>query len=390
MRCPTAYRPGYDLARSVDPVLAAQYIRHTLLGDTPADDAIASVADCDPREVESYILAGIEGDRETLARAPRPFRKLFVDIEPGPPAWLDPCLSHAAAEALLAHSDLFMRAFIVVTLRNVATSISKAFFTTGRVGSEHGIRRIRQNTQHFLQIMRPHALDDHADGWSLSIRIRLIHAQVRRLIRRSGAWDETAIGHPLSAAHMGLASANFSATLLGEATRMGARISLGARRGFMQQWRYASLLAGTPPALLFEGDEEKTLSFAQIATICEPPPADASAIVAATLIDALPDMAGETSPEARQKIVSDNRRLARALMGDDLADALGFPYQDTSWVLARIRARRLILRALHAIAPPLATSWRAQNISFLLQAASLDGVSYRIPDKLKATDASPW
>lgn len=390
MRCPTAYRSGYDIARAVAPELAAQYVRHTLLGDTLADDAIAALADCDPRAVERYILAGIEGDRKSLSSAPRPFRKLFADIEPGPPAWFDPRLSHAAAVAFLANSDLFMRAFIVVTLRNVATSISKAFFTTGRVGSEHGIRRIRQNTQHFLQTMRPHTLDDHADGWSLSIRIRFIHAQVRRLIRRSGAWDETAFGCPLSAAHMGLASANFSATLLGEATRMGAHLSPGARRGFMQKWRYASLLAGTPPALLFEGDEEKTLSFAQIATICEPPPDDASAIVAAALIDALPDMAGETCPEARETIVSDNRRLARSLMGDDLADALGFPYQDTSWVLPRIRARRLLLRAVHAIAPPLATSWRDQNISFLLQAASLDDTGYRIPDELRATDTSPW
>ena len=60
--------------------------------------------------------------------------------------------------------------------------------------------------------MLPDALKRQGDGWKLSVRIRLVHARVRRLIRTSGDWDEAVYGAPLSAAHLALASANFSAT----------------------------------------------------------------------------------------------------------------------------------------------------------------------------------
>ena len=84
-------------------------------------------------------------------------------------------------------------------------------------------------------------------------RIRLVHAQVRRLLRRYGEWDAAVFGTPLSAAHMGLSSANFSASMLREAQRLGAKLDQEARVAFMQIWRYASWLVGTPDELLFKG-----------------------------------------------------------------------------------------------------------------------------------------
>ena len=98
----------------------------------------------------------------------------------GVPAWLR--LFHR-------HSDLFLTAFVVsVIIRGFTTLISLSFFATGRV-MDRGVRRLRQNLGHLLEIMIPGGLDRHGDGWKLSGRIRLIHAQIRKLLAESGEWD---------------------------------------------------------------------------------------------------------------------------------------------------------------------------------------------------------
>ena len=60
----------------------------------------------------------------------------------------------------------------------------------------------------------PGGMDRHADGWALSVRIRLVHATIRRLLGGSDEWDIEELGTPISAAHVGLAISAFSARLL--------------------------------------------------------------------------------------------------------------------------------------------------------------------------------
>ena len=77
----------------------------------------------------------------------------------------------------------------------------------------------------------PGYFDRYGDGWKLSVRIRIAHAQVRRLLNLSEEWDAEDNGTrklgavPLSAAHMALASAAVSARLLLHAERMGVPFS---------------------------------------------------------------------------------------------------------------------------------------------------------------------
>lgn len=44
---PTSYVTGYERARKIDPALADAYIKNTLIGDPPADAAMASLAEFD-------------------------------------------------------------------------------------------------------------------------------------------------------------------------------------------------------------------------------------------------------------------------------------------------------------------------------------------------------
>ena len=278
----------------------------------------------------------------------------------------------------------------MVTLQNAASLISKAFYTTGRVLTEHGLRRIRQNTRHFIEIMLPGALERQGDGWKLSVRIRLVHARVRRLVRTSDDWDETVYGVPLSGAHLALASANFSATMLHQAMQLGAQLDAEARASFMQIWRYASWLIGTPEALLFEGDEAATHELYRIARVCEPLPNDEAAAIANALVTALPHVAGVAEPAAQQAMVTHTYRVSRALLGHELADQLQFPRQQTAGLLTWMRWKRRLLIVFNQLAPRMADKWRGNNFVFLLDASQIGDFSYQMPDHLEAEKASPW
>lgn len=386
---PSAYQVAYEKAHALNPDLAEKYIEHTVRDDPVADAVIESLAPFDHGQVHRFIKAGMEQNAELLAKAPRYLRDFFEKFET-PPSWFDRDSVLPGRQAFHDYSDLFIPAFIAATLQNFASLMSRVFYTTGRVLGEYSSRRIRQNTRHFIEIMLPDALDRHGEGWKLSVRVRLIHAQIRRLARASDEWDEAVYGVPISAAHVALASANFSATVLRYAQELGADMDDEARNGFMQIWRYASILIGAPEELLFEGDEAKTAEFSRIAHICEPPPGNEAVIIANATIKALPDIAGKTDPKDRQSMIDHGYRVCRALLGDELADQLSFPRQPTSGLLTWMRGKRRVHRAVHRMAPNIAQKWRGKSFAYLIEASIIDDLSYRIPDHLKSEKATPW
>ena len=402
MRIPSAYQAGYEKAAALNPDLASKYIAYTVVDDPVVDAVIEALEPFPYPEVERFIIAGMEQDEKTLAEAPRLLRDFFEGLE-SPPAWFDRDAVLPGRQAFHRYSDLFIPAFFVSTVHNASTLIAKAFYATGRVMSDFGLRRIRQNTRHFIEIMLPDALQRQGDGWKLSVRIRLVHGRIRRLIRDSGTWDESVYGVPISAAHMAFSSANFSAGVLLHAQRLGARMDAAMRNGFMQAWRYASYLAGTPEALLFDGDYKKTLEFRRVASLCEPPPGEESITIANALVQALPKIIETVDPATQQgmkiHVYTDQQsmtkhvyKITRTLLGNELSDQLLFPPQRTLGFLSciRIRLYRRILDLLHRLAPNVAREWRGSNFGFLLEASMLKDLRYRLPDHLETKKANPW
>ena len=386
---PEAYREGYPRASAINAQLAREYLAWSQVGDPVADVAIKELQPRGVAEINRLIRAGMDGDEKTFAEAPDPLRDLFAEIDE-PPSWWDPGSTVAAASAFHAHSDLFIPALFVSTVQNASTLIARAFYATGRVNSMFGPRRIRQNTRHFIEIMMPGGMDRHAEGWRLSVRIRLVHAQIRRLILDAGDWDERLHGVPIHAAHVGVASANFSAGMLRHATSLGASLSPEEREGFMQVWRYASWLIGTPEPLLFDGDEQRTRELWRVAEAIEPDPGHESRVIARALLDALPRIARKETESEAGAMRAHAGRVTRALIGRKLADELGLPKRLVPQNVATLRFRRRIVGMTHALLPTVAESWRATAFTFLLDSALLDDLLYRLPDELDADKASPW
>lgn len=366
--------------------LARLYGAHAGIADPLADRAAAALAAMPPDHAARLTEISFRQPLDPPPDAPEAFAAFILTAAAGP-APVENRETRAARRAFHAQSDVFIPAFFTATLRNASTGIARAFYATGTVTSDQALRRIRHNTHHFYEIMLPGSLEPGADGWKLSLRIRLVHAQVRRRIRQSGKWNEALRGPPISAAHTALASANFSASILRDATRLGAILTPAARRGYMAIWYSASRLIGVPEDLLFYADERATRRFARAAHGVEPPPGPESIEISHALVNAIPAMAGEADPDTAAALAARTFRVSRALLGDRLADQLQFPRSRTAGLLPLMRLERHLRTARHRISPARRAAFQAERTAFLLERAVLPGFDYRPTEPLPTRQA---
>ena len=391
MQIPTAYQPGYEKARASDPEFADKYIEHTLIGDPEADALVNAIAAADQEQQAEFIRAGMDEDAEALRSVPQEVREFFERIST-PPEWFDSEVVYAGCRKFHAYSDLFLTAFVTdIIVRGFTTLISQSFFITGRL-TDRGVRRLRQNIRHLLEIMMPGGLDRHGEGWKLSVRIRLVHARVRQQLLVSEDWDQEAHGMPLSAAHIALASCNFSGMMLWAAGRIGARLNDEERDSFMQIWRYTAWLMGVPDVLIFR-DEAEAREIFRVGYMCEPPFGVEAIAMANSVINSAPLVIGIEDKDERKALLSYGYRLSRALLGDELADQLMFPKSRTTGTLVYLRMRRRVQEVIDALRGPRqrAKGLRTQNFMTMLDISVLeeDNISYRLPDELHG-DPSSW
>ncbi|MCE2469130.1 MAG: DUF2236 domain-containing protein [Dehalococcoidia bacterium] len=384
---PSAYRDGYARALEVDAGSAANYIAHTRIGDSVMDAVVEELAPLPQERVNRLLHAGMEEDREGLRDAPQLLRDFFLDNPPPDPDWLDHAAFAPGVRAFQRNSVPVLSAFVAgVLLDGFSTLISKSFVQTGRI-FDNGVWRLKQNNRHQMEIFWPGGLGRQGDGWKLSVRIRIVHAQVRRLLAETEEWDAAAWGVPISAAHLGYAVACFATRAVKHSMSLGARYSVEERVGFHAVWRYAGYLMGIPESILFT-DEADAQRMYRIGSLCEPPPTMEAIIMTNALINSAPLVAGITDPEERRKLV--HRVIypvSRGLLGNRLADELRFPRSGLIFPLFLYRMDQRIqrLRAWLRREPP-------STFATLLEASAYDdaGVSYRLPDHAHDERSERW
>ena len=385
MKIPSDYVQGHARARTVNAELADNYIAHTMIGDPEADALIEALAPFGQRESSRFINAAMTmKDMSTLLDAP-PILMDFFEKAARPPDWVDLEAFEPGIRMFHRNSRLVLGAFVGgVLVEGFSTSISKSFNTTGRL-RDQGVRRLRQNNRHMLEIFMPHGLAIDGDGWRLSVRVRLVHAQIRHLLNNSNDWDTEAWGIPLSSAHMGYSITAFSARLLQHMKSLGAVYSDEERESFMAAWRYTGHLMGIPETILYR-EEDDALELYRIGRMCEPPPDFHSVAMANALINSAPLVVGITDPPARRQLAKYVYHVSRAMIGKELADQLQYPQSPTVGVLSWFRLQNRYYRFIEERFPKLSRVNDFTNFTGLLEASAFDeaGISYRLPDHWQA------
>lgn len=393
-KTPTDYQnPGYSRARALDPEMADNYVAHTMIADPLADAAIDALSSMKRSESSQLIAACMDStDGKNLPDAPSAVHAFF-DHAATPPDWLD--LSALAPGVRMFHrnSQLVLGGMVAgVLVEGFTTNISKSFFITGRL-RDQGVRRLQQNNRHMLEIFFPGGLERFGDGWKLSVRIRLVHAQVRHLLVGSEDWETDAWGTPLSAAHTGYALAAFSARLLKHMRGLGARFNKEEAASFMAGWRYSGYLMGIPESILFQ-DEAEALKLFDIGAMCEPKPSATSLVLANSVVNSAPLVVGigVGDPAERQNLAKYIYKVSRSLIGNSLADKLNYPKQSTFGVLLRFRVQTMFSRIMSKLFPKYSRKNNYAKFTSYLSGTVFDddGIRYMMPDQVYAEESSSW
>lgn len=391
MKAPSLYAPGYEKARTVDPELATEYVTQMWAGDPLVDAVDADLRDLDRTESTRLIQAAIEQQDDVLRHAPRSLQDFIHEVSTVPP-WYDREVAAHGCRVFLRNSEQFLAAFAAgAIVEGFSTRISKSFAITGRM-IDDGVRRLKQNLRHLLDIFLPRGVEPSADGWKLTLRIRLVHARARALVGGSDEWDHDAWGSAVSAAHVALATAAFSARLLQFAEMLGARIDSDEdREAFMAVWTYDGWIMGVPDGLMRHSQAE-WLRLHEIGSMCEPPPDFDAVALANCIINSAPVVIGVTEPKERADYARYAYRISRELIGDERADELHFPPGNRFPTLPWLRAQERLKRRLGRFLPPMRKTRRRRSFTHLLGLTDLGdaGISYRLPDHVRSDASSRW
>ena len=391
MNIPTDYELGYEQARAVAPDIAANYIAHTHIGDPLGEEMTEDLAEFGSRESMRLIEAAMnrEGD-EALRDAPASLRKFFGEAET-PPEWLEYSAFAPGVRMFHRNSQVVLAAFVAgVLIEGFTTNIAKSFFITGRV-RDQGVRRLGQNNRHMMEIFLPGGLYRDGDGWKLSVRIRIVHARLRHLLRNSEDWDAEAWGAPISAAHLGYAISSFSARLLKHMKTLGADYNDEEYNSFMAVWRYSGYLMGIPETILFH-DADEALKLYDVGHMCEPDSPTESVVMAHSLVNSAPLIAGITDPEDRRRLAKYVHRIARSLIGSEAAESLMFPPLSSFGVVGWFRLQQRYGHILSKLSPGRRQDSNFARFTGLLDTSLFDedGIRYTLPDHVYAEESIKW
>ncbi len=392
---PSCYTSGYAKARALHPEMAANYIAHTHIGDPEADEVIEQMASLGRGTSARLFKLGLNTEdpkerKQVLRDAPSALRDFLRKLDT-PPDWADLSAYTPGIHMFHRNSKLVLGAFVGgVLIEGFSTNISKSFFITGRV-REHGVRRLRQNNRHMIEIFMPGGLERSGDGWKLSVRVRLIHAQIRYLLNNSDEWSTEAWGVPLSSAHMGFSIASFSARLLKHLQSLGAEYNDEERESFMKVWRHSGFLMGIPETILFH-NEHDALRLFEIGRTCEPTSQLEAIAMANSLINSAPLVIGINDPVGRRGMARYVYRISRALIGNTLADELRYPANWSFGVLWWFRLESRYAQIMNKLFPKRKQDNNFSGFTSLLEASAFDlaGISYRLPGHVYAERDSQW
>lgn len=302
------------------------------------------LADAVVRDIE-----GIKGGFrlfETAAReglgaitsAPDSFHALFEAARA--PLWVDWETIDRGGEVLLRAGVLggLVLGLKSLVLGYTSPAGNKPLVWSGRL-QEQASRRVNETAKFVQATITPGAMRPHGEGWQITLKVRLIHAHVRRMILATGRWDP-AWGAPVNQHDVLGTSLLFSVAVLQGLRQLGLRIPAEAASAYMQLWRFSGWLIGMDPELLVTSEAEGDRLVAMILATQGEPDDDSRKLTGALLEAPLLMARSKREVSNARRLLRFSAATCRELIGDARADALQLPR--TPWRYSVPLLRRLV------------------------------------------------
>ena len=182
--------------------------------------------------------------------APESFRALFNELDTVPP-WVDePTLDRGG--------ELLMRAGVLGGICLGAKSLvvgyaspggNKPLVFSGRL-KESASRRLNETARFVQAVCRRGGMRRFSDGFHITVKVRLMHAQVRRMLLRSGKWEGANWGAPINQHDMAGTTLLFSLSVLEGLRLFGVKMTRDEAESYMALWRYVGRVIGVDADIL--------------------------------------------------------------------------------------------------------------------------------------------
>jgi hypothetical protein len=302
--------------------VAAYFMR----GDPPADDVVAELTQLPPTHGAKMFDAALEQGIAAVPQAPKALRTLFGQVEEVP-LWVN-------HELLDMGSRTVLRCGIVAGIVLGCSALPLAYRSAGGTKAlmfsqqclMRSVRRLSETNRFFIETCAPGGMEVRAPGWKITLKVRLMHAQMRRLLGQSKnkPWKTANWGVPINQVDLAATQLLFSVNLLTQLRRVGFHFSPAESEGVMHLWRYAGHLLGIVPELIAATEAEGRKLRELILDVTGGPDEDSLRLTESLMKTAMPIMMAALIPWLMPGTEGHGKSpgwLAR--MGGGLAERLG-------------------------------------------------------------------
>ena len=201
----------------------------------------------DENQRRRILEQAIEHGVETVGDAPDSMVRLFEEFD-REPDWLDRDLVELGAKTFRHYGPaVFSLAGAGTLLGYTESSVVKPLAYTGAYAGESALTRFMGTSRFWIDVSEPSALMPGGAGRTTALRVRVLHALIRRRLIERPEWDLESWGVPISQSDALVTLIAGSLTPGFGLRLMGYRTPLTEIEAMMHFWRYIGHLIGVQP-----------------------------------------------------------------------------------------------------------------------------------------------
>ncbi|WP_458686614.1 oxygenase MpaB family protein [Nocardia tengchongensis] len=315
------------------PEQQAAYRRFAKMGDPLADALIEMFRRLPTGQGRALFETALEHGIEAVPDAPAELRAFFAHLD-SEPFWLDrEKLDRAAGVSGRVGPWATNLALSMFSLNGgyLASRAGKVLVGTGGLAAEAmAPRRVVETATWWVDVTGRGGLERFGPGFKNTVRVRVMHAQVRAGMNRRPDWDYEQWDHPINQSLTAGTLMLFSLATIAGCNAVGLTFSKKEKAAVYHQWRYVGHLMGLDPEIL-PADETDTWRLLWLQADYEFLPDEDSRRLSKALVSALGPIYGFDGPGPRSRLLRRAFTLysvsySRILLGKTNSDFLEMPY----------------------------------------------------------------
>lgn len=243
----------------------------------------------------------------------------FLDACHNVPTWADFTAMEAGRRVSFKYAPFVGGALLAGSLVEgyALGNAAKVLVATGRLNHDVS-RRIQETSEFVYQIGLPRGVEPGREGRRVIMKVRLLHAAVRRYLTHRGQWDAQSHGAPINQEDMAFTLIEFGYLVRRGLERLGVVLTEAEKEAHHLHWRYIGHVLGIDDALLTKTRRQELALYNAI-TRRQRNVTEESILLTHNVLDGMAGMPPLYVPRAAL------HQLSRRLLGNELADELKIP-----------------------------------------------------------------